>query len=156
MPTKIFRPLGVNVATVESTPSQALGIQAQGQDNSQWIYVLANSAIVAGMAVGLSKTYGANPLTKAHVDANRKVAVAQVAFAAGQYGWVATRGGNDLLSVRAKNACLPNVKLYTTSTAGYLDDTSGSQTLVQGITLTDTSTATGALKTCFISVDAHQ
>jgi hypothetical protein len=154
MPTKIFMPLGVRLDTVGSAPEFGLGDFAWGQDNSKWVYVLAGSIVAQYACVGLDKAFTANPITKAHADAGRKVGVAQVAFAAGQYGWVATQGGNDLLKVKAKNSCQPAVALYTTGTAGYLDDTAASQTLVNGIVLTDTATASGASKTCSIMTEA--
>jgi hypothetical protein len=153
MPIKVLRPLGANVDEVSSTATHALGEEAWGQDNSKFVYVLANSAITTSMAVGMNKSYSANPLTKTHVDAGRKVGVAQNAMAVGQYGWVAVRGGNDLLKVRVKNSCAVSVALYTTSTAGYLDDTSASQTLVNGIVLTDTATSSGAREECFINTE---
>lgn len=153
MTTKIHSPLGANVGVVSSTPAFGLGQEACGEDNSKFVYVLAGSAITTSMAVGINKSYSANPVTKAMVDAGRKVGVAQNAMAAGQYGWVAVRGGNDLLKVRAKNGCLPSVALYTTATPGYLDDTAASQTLVNGIVLTDTATSSGAREECFINTE---
>jgi hypothetical protein len=146
--------LGVRLDVVGSTPDFSPGEIAWGEGDSRWIYVLAGSAVVQYMCVGLDKSFTANPITKAHADAGRKVGVAQVAFASGQYGWVATQGGNDLLRVKAKNSCQPAVGLYTTGTAGYLDDTAASQTLVNGIVLTDTATASGASKTCSIMTQA--
>lgn len=146
---QIFHPPGVSTGTVESSPSHSLGEMAVGQDGSKWLYVLASaSAITQYMAVGIDKNFKINRVTKALVDAGNRVGLAQVAFAAGQYGWVALEGSNDLLKVTAKNGCLPSVALYTTATAGYLDDTAASQTLVNGVVLTDTATSSGAAKTC--------
>jgi hypothetical protein len=150
MAIRVTDPAGVRIEDVSSTPTAALGAMAWGQDNSKWVYCLAQSTITQYMCVGLDKSYTANPITKAHADAGRKPGIAQTAFAVGQYGWVAVQGGNDLIKVRAKNACLPAVALYTTGTAGYLDDTAASQTLVNGIVLTDTATASGASKTAFL------
>jgi len=153
MPIKIYSPLGVKLDVPSSTPDAALGDEARGEANSKWLYVLAGEAITQYAAVGVNYNFTANLLTKVHADAGRKIGVAQVAFASGQYGWVATQGGNNILAVRAKNACQPNVALYTTATAGYLDDTSATQTLVNGIVLTDTATASGAAKPAFIMTE---
>lgn len=150
MAVRVYRPAGVQLDVVGSTPQFELGTEAWGQDNSRWNYIVAGSTIGQYMCVGMTKAFSGNPVTKAHVDAGRKLGVAQVAFAAGQYGWVAIQGGNDVLKVKAKNSCQPAVALYTTGTAGYLDDTAASQTLVNGIVLTDTATASGANKECSI------
>lgn len=150
MAVRVYKPAGANLETVGSTPQFELGTEAWGQDNSRWTYVVAGSTIGQYMCVGMTKAMSANPVTKAHVDAGRKLGVSQVAFAAGQYGWVATQGGNDLLRVKAKNACAISVALYTTGTAGFLDDTAASQTLVNGIVLTDTATSSGAAEECSI------
>lgn len=150
MTTRVYKPAGVQLDVVGSTPQFELGTEAWGQDDSRWTYIVAGSAIAQYMCIGMTKAFSGNPVTKAMVDAGRKPGVAQVAFAAGQYGWVATQGGNDLLKVKAKNGCLPAVALYTTGTAGYLDDTSASQTLVNGIVLTDTATSSGASEECSI------
>jgi hypothetical protein len=150
MAVRVYKPAGANLETVGSAPLFELGTEAWGQDNSRWNYVVAGSTIGQYMCVGMTKALSANPVTKAHVDAGRKLGVAQVAFAAGQYGWVAIQGGNDLLKVKAKNSCAVGVALYTTGTAGYLDDTAASQTLVNGIVLTDTATSSGASEECSI------
>jgi len=151
--TRIYSPVGVNVDTVDSAQTFELGTEAQGQDGSKFVYVLADATITQYNAVAIAKDFGATPITKALVDAGNQVGVAQVAFAAGQYGWVATKGGNDLLRVTAKNGCAVGVALYTCGTAGYLDDTAASQTLVNGIVLTDTATSSGAAEECRVFTD---
>lgn len=146
---KIFTPAGVDLTATNTTAKFAVGTEAQGGDGSRWIYVKANSAVTQYMWVGIAKDFTMNPGTKTHLDSGRQPAIAQVAFAANEYGWVAIKGGNDGLKVRAKNNCAISVALYSTATAGYVDDTSASQTLLNGLVLTDTSTATGAAEECF-------
>jgi len=151
---RIYAPAGVDVTAVGSSPLFELGTEAIGQDNSKWVYVLAGSAITAYNYVTMTKAFSAVPGTKALVDAGNKVGIAQNAIASGQYGWVAVRGGNDLLKVTAKTGCAISVALYTSGTAGYLDDTAASQTLVNGIVLTDTATSSGAAEECFVNTEA--
>ena len=151
----IFNPAGVRLTATHTDPKFAVGTEAQGNDGSRWIYVKANSAVTQYMWVGISKDFTMNPGTKTHLDAGRQPAIAQVAFAASEYGWVAIKGGNDGLKVRAKNSCEVNVALYSTATAGYVDDTSASQTLLNGLVLTDTSTASGAAEECFTHAELH-
>jgi hypothetical protein len=153
MAIQIYSPVGVDITRTETSPKFKLGTMAEGTDGSKWIYVKANSAITQYMWVGIDYAFLANPGTKTHLDSGRRPGLAQVAFSANEYGWVATRGGNNELYVKAKNSCAISVALYSTATAGYVDDTSASQTLINGLVLTDTSTASGASKTCLAMTD---
>lgn len=149
--TKIYQPLGVDVDTTTASATHELGCRAYGEDGTEWVYVVADEAITQYNAVAVVKDFGASKLTKALADAGSILGVAQVAFASGEYGWVLVRGGgNDSYFVTCKTGCLPNVGLYTSGTAGYLDDTSASQTAVLGIKLTDTATSSGAAEECFM------
>lgn len=149
MAIRIFSPIGADISQTHTEAKFALGTKAEGSDNSKWVYVKANSAVTQYMWVGIAKDYTMNPGTKTHLDSGRKPGLAQVAFSADDYGWVAVQGGNDQLYVKAKNSCAISVALYSTATAGFVDDTAASQTLLNGLVLTDTSTASGASKTCF-------
>lgn len=124
------------------------GMRALALNGAEYVFVTASSIITANQAVGIEQsTNTAAPLTKAMADAGREIAAAPVAIASGSSGWVQTKGA---ASITLKNSCLPNVPLYTTASAGMLDDTSDSQTRVYGIRSTDTATASGAAKLCWI------
>jgi hypothetical protein len=69
------------------------------------------------------------------------VGFAQNAIASSYYGWV---GINGLLKVNLLIACNPKVPLYTTSTAGKLDDTTVSSGYIQGIVATTSATSASA------------
>ena len=151
-------------AAISSTndPSQQplpflVGARASAADGSEYVFVKASATIavnnVLGITVSTSSTsatpvYTAAPITKALADQMAEIAVAYVAIASGSYGWAITKGAN---AVTLKNSCLPSVPLYTTATAGYLDDTSGSQTRIYGIRSQKTATASGAAKICWFS-----
>lgn len=154
MTFQVQTPPGANFDSTSTDAKFALGTQGRGNDGTEWMYVQAQSAVSQYMWVGLTTAFVANPGTKAHLDDGRKVGFAQVAFAANDYGWVAIKGQNSVLKVKAKNACLPAVDLYSSGTAGYVDDTSASQTQIQGITLTDTATSSGAAEELFVPVEA--
>lgn len=118
-------------------------------NGAEFMFVLAGSAITVNQAVGITPvTCSAAPLTKALADAGAEFAVAPVAIASGYYGWVQTKGA---ASVTLKNSCLPNVALYTTASAGMLDDTSASQTRVYGVRAQVTSTSSGSAKLCWVT-----
>lgn len=155
MSVKIYMPAGVNVEDVSSSQSFELLTCAYGQDGSKWVYAKAGEAITQYMAVAIEEDGDAFALTKALADGGDKIGIAQVGFATGQFGWFLTEGGGTTYKVRLKNGCLPNVGLYTTATAGYLDDTSASQTQVWGIVAKDTATSSGAAEEVFIAGQLH-
>jgi hypothetical protein len=140
--------IGADLTATHTSAQHDLGTVVKASDGSEYIYVEADSAITQYDAVGITPVdFGAAPLTKAFADAGRMVAFAQVAIASGSFGWVGLKG---YLNVRLKNACAPNVPLYTSGSAGMLDDTSASQTRVYGIRAADTATSSGAGEECFV------
>jgi isopentenyl phosphate kinase len=123
--------LGVEVSATPTTAEFDLGTRVTGTDGTEWVYVQASGAITQYDAVGIDEDYQAAALTKAIADDGHAIGFAQVAFADNDYGWVATRGSN--ISVRLAANCAADVALYTTATAGVLDDASTSQTNIDGV-----------------------
>ncbi len=159
--TQIFAP--VNITTAPEYPGLPfrVGTVVVGQNGSKYMFVLSTAGLTANQAAGVTEstitapstvaivpTYDAAALTKSLADQGCVFAVAPVAITATYYGWVLIQGP---AYVTLKNSCLPNVPLYTTASAGMLDDTSASQTRIYGIRARDTSTASGAAKICWIS-----
>lgn len=70
------------------------------------------------------------------------VGVAQVAIASANYGWVFTHG--TALRVNALVACQPKVQLFTTGTAGSVDDAVVSAGQIQGMTIITSATSASA------------
>lgn len=125
------------------------GFRAFANNGAEYAFIKAGSTITANQALGITPlTFSADPLTKAMADAGREFAVAGVAITSGQYGWAQTKGAQ---SITLKNACLPNVPLYTTASAGMLDDTAASQTRVYGVRAEVTSTSSGSVKLCWLT-----
>lgn len=118
-----------------------LGTLDHAEDGTVWMYVHASGAITAFDAVGIDENYEAASLTKAHVDDGWQIGFAQAAFSDNDFGWVALRGSNIKCLLSKK--CAPDVALYTTGIAGILDDTSASQTKVDGVVAVASSTSTG-------------
>ncbi len=137
-----------------------VGTRVFGSAGSVWMFVNTVSGLTANQAVGITEstvtlstaaivpTYVAEALTKSLADQGCMFGVAVNAITATYYGWVQLSGP---AYVTLKNGCLPNVPLYTTASAGMLDDTSASQTRIYGVRARDTSTASGAAKICWIS-----
>ena len=83
-------------------------------------------------------------MTTTNSASSKRVGFAQTSIASGSYGWVQT-GGVPVVKLAA--SCLPNVPLYTTATAGTLDDAVVSGGLVAGIVATVSASGATAV-TC--------
>lgn len=121
-------------------PPIAVGTVVKGTGDSEFVFVLAGSAINNGDVCQITTaTQVANPLTTANGLQGNQVGVAQVPISNGQYGWLQRAGKCDNINVAA--ACVQNVPLATTATAGVIDDavTTGTKN-VTGIVITTTTT----------------
>ncbi len=134
--------IGASLAKTSTTAEHNLGQNIRATDNSIWVYVQANGAITQYDAVGIDENFQAAALTKTMADSGHGVGFAQVAFADNEYGWVASHAPGNV-SVRCAASCAADVNLYTTATAGVLDDTSASQTLLRGVVLVAAGTSGG-------------
>jgi hypothetical protein len=160
--TTIYAPVSQTAPTSPEYPGLPfkVGQYAQGANGTRYMFCLSTAGCTANQALGITEstitlssaavvtTYDAAALTKGLADQGCMFGVAVTAITATYYGWVLVSGP---AYVTLKNSCLPNVPLYTTATAGMLDDTSASQTRIYGIRARDTSTASGAAKICWIS-----
>ena len=131
--------LGVTLTTVDSSarsdgsggPQFTLGDTRKGNDGQEYVYVQAAEAISSTTnepyALSIDENYQASKLTKAAVLAGHAVAWApQVAIADNDYFWAIKRGSN--FNIKVGVSCAADITLWTTATAGVLDDTSGGAT----------------------------
>ncbi len=97
-------------------------------------------------------TYETALLTKTNADNGYDVGVPQIAVTADYYYWCMRDSGDVDATVHVASACASEIALYTTSTAGRLDDDSTTQTLIAGIELTAlaATAAASANATCKI------
>lgn len=124
-----------------NTLSFKVGDTVAGSEGSLWQFVKASAAITAYDCVAIDENGDARPMTKALADTQPRVGFAQNAIASGHYGWVALYGQN--LRVRVNLSCAADTNLYTTGTAGILDDTSTTQTLIAGVVITTAADTSG-------------
>ena len=128
------------------------GSRVTTSNNGVYMFVRAESDIAAYDAVimstfadsaSLTPVMRAVPVTTTNAAAlgYNMVGFAQNAIASSYYGWV---GINGLLKVNLLVACNPKVPLYTTSTAGKLDDTTVSAGYIQGIVANTSATSASA------------
>jgi hypothetical protein len=133
-----------NFTSSDGTTAQfALGtfVEVKG---ATWQYLLADGAIVAYDAVVIQNDFDASPLTTALSAAGpRGIGVAQFAVADNEYFWCPVgpfgpyrEDGSTKFKVNALASCVTDVKLYTTATAGSVDDTATD--LIAGLLLTET------------------
>jgi len=139
----IYYPAGTKVEMPTDTAEFKLGQCAKGQDNSEWIYVQADSGGVTGegYVVLIDEDYAADMIDTTNSDSafGQRVGVAKTAVSADQYFWVQVRG---VAKIRGAAEAPANATLNTTGTAGELNDdgTTGAEA-IDGLILT---TAVGA------------
>ena len=96
-----------------------------------YVLVQANGAVAQGSLCTLDNGFEATEATKANVDIGHTLSVAQVAIPDDHYGWVLVLGDGI---IRAGANVASAASIYTTSTAGRVDDSSSGQTRLQTIT----------------------
>lgn len=102
-----------------------LGTMATGTDGSIWQYVQAGEAIGNGMCVAIDENFQAKKVTATLARAGHGIGFAQQAFADNDLGWVVVHGPGNI-NMHLASACAADVQLYTTATAGVVDDTATS------------------------------
>lgn len=130
----------------------AEGFVVRGNHASTWMLVKATSTIAQYDAVAILSTVsasatgevsiGAVPITTTNMAAANHVGFAQTAITSAQYGWVALSGNG--LRVNCLIAAQPAVPLFTTATAGSLDDATASVGYVQGVQILSSATSASA------------
>ena len=136
--------IGVALDYTDTSPSFATGTTVNLSDGGQAVYVQAASTVATYAAVAVRVDNTVVPLTTTNSANSKAVGFAQVSIASAYYGWVQL-GGKPRVLVAAN--CQPNVPLYTTGTAGVLDDAVVSGGLVAGLVAT-TSTVTASNLAC--------
>jgi hypothetical protein len=143
---------GISLTTTYAsgtTPPFSTGLMTDLSDGGQAIFVRATSTIaqydaciVINTSSAVGASIGAVPVTTTNALTSQRLAFAQVAITSGDYGWLYTRGNN--LRVNTLIACQPAVPLYTTSTAGSLDDTTVTAGYCLGVVLMSSATSASA------------
>jgi len=136
--------IGVALGFTDTSPSFNLGTTVNLDDGGQAIYVQAASTVATYSAVAVQVDNKVVPLTTTNSANSKAVGFAQVSIASAYYGWVQL-GGKP--RVNLATACQPSVPLFTTATAGVLDDATVTAGLVAGLVAT-TSAASASAVTC--------
>jgi hypothetical protein len=136
--------IGVALDYTDTSPSFAVGTTVNLSDGGQAVYVQASSDCATYSAVSVRVDNTVVPLTTTNSANSKAVGFAQTSIGSAYYGWVQI-GGKPRVKVLA--ACQPNVPLFTTSTAGSLDDATVTAGLIAGLVAT-TSAASASAPTC--------
>lgn len=135
-----------SLTTVSATALVPVGTRAQLSDGGQAVYVQAASEISTYAAVSLFADNTAQMLTTTTAGTSKKVGFCQVSVASAYYFW-AHLSGRPVVNLAAN--CDDQVILFTTATAGVLDDATVSAALVAGVTSTVTISNATAI-TCLV------
>ncbi len=132
-----------NIATGNAT-SFSLGTRVSGNANSEWVYVYASAALVAGAVVAIRASGTATSVSTTLARSGVFLGIAQWAFAAGDSGWVATKGAG--LTIATTGAAAVATRLYIAASSAGRVTTSGASTNAQlaGVMLITTASGTTA------------
>ena len=133
-------------STVAQGPFPLGAIYESGDIN--YMYLHANGTLAQYGLVTIDKDFEAAPGTTATSGARpTRCAIPQIAVADNEYFWAPIGPFPHGAGFKVKGAasCAANVKLYTTASAGVVDDTATD--LVEGLVLTETLTG-AASATC--------
>jgi|688.fasta_scaffold02764_18 hypothetical protein len=143
---------GFNLKEADDVASAGLGDEVNVGGNV-WKYVQADGAIAQYAIVGLEATNEAVELTSTISGARpTAVGLAQFAFADNQYGWVlvgpfSVDETGTAFKVLTSAASAVDVIMYTSATAGKVDDGDGSGDKIAGLVLTESgSSGAGTFK----------
>jgi len=127
--------IGVDLSLTSTTQKFAPGTVVQTTDGGSAVYVQAASEISTFAAVGFLTPNVVQMLTTTLGATVKKIGFAQTSIASAYYGWV-HQDGNVKVNLAAN--CDDAVPLFTTATAGVLDDATVSAGFVNGVISTVT------------------
>lgn len=139
---------GVTSTTAGVGAKFALGTRVVGTDGQEYLYVQAGAAISTTTSqpfcLAIDENFQAVKVTKALASAGHMIGWAPQQIIPDDYFfWARTKGSNFNIKVGA--SCAADVNLWTTATAGVLDDTSGgSHVVVLGVKLVVAASASAS------------
>ena len=138
----------------ESGAIPGLGDRFEDHNGNRYVFISASTSVTSYQVVAITSDFRGQPATSALASAAAYVGVAQNNISAGSYGWVQTRGN---MTVNALSTCSTAVALYTSGTAGSVDDTSTSQVKIAPLVINAnitaaTSTAAFAATDLFVAL----
>jgi hypothetical protein len=84
--------IGFDPVNMSATALYAVGTHVLGNNDSEWVYVQAQTTISALSWVAFNSTFSAGMASAGDVSAGLGIALANGTISASSYGWVAIRG----------------------------------------------------------------
>lgn len=142
--------IDLSVVTAGTTTDGAgapykLGTRVMGTNNSEFVFCQAGAAISTttkqSYCLAIDENFQAVKVTKALASAGHMIGFAPAQIIADNaFFWAQTKG--SAVPIRVAVSCAADVNLWTTATAGLLDDTSGgSHVAVLGVKLITAASA---------------
>lgn len=119
--------IGATLATADTAAKFTLGTIAPTTDGGEVVYCIASGAVSQYALCGINEDFDVYMMTTALSVQSDRLGFPQVALAAGEYGWVHTRGSN--IKVRTKASAAADAQLWTTASAGVVDDATAASAL---------------------------
>jgi hypothetical protein len=127
-------PAGVIFNDTTASPAVALGTIGYTDDGGEVVYCVSSGAISQYALCGINEDFDVYMMTTALSVQSDRLGFPQIAFGAGEYGWVYTRGSN--IKVRTKASAAADAQLWTTASAGVVDDATAASALkLDGVVL---------------------
>ena len=138
-----------SAARINSGKGFKLGQRVQTNDGKMFVYAKNASSNAIYSIVNVDANFAITGLTTATSGASEIVGVLPVAIASDEYGWVQIYGRTKL---RVLGSCVKNITLWSTTTAGAVDDATASNYQIQNINLLSTNpSATATALSAFIA-----
>lgn len=145
--------LGAAFDSPGSTVDFALLTKANGNNDSEWVYVKVSGTCLTGTLVAILNAGTALACTTAYLvtaaSVGTELAWCQTLISDQQCGWVAKRGNN--MYVGCSGTCAMDTQLYLAGSAGYLTTTAGSATMAGIVLLASASTASLVVTTALLT-----
>lgn len=144
--------IGVDLDSVGSAQKYGLGETHEGNRVSEWVYVMATSAVDPGAMVVIESNNTVSALTSTNMtSADRRIGFAQTTFASSQCGFVATRGNQILIRLVGGVSGGGGQPLYTSDTAGCLSTATATTSAwpIWGVYISASASAVAATAAAF-------
>ena len=154
--------LGVNLDNADTSPQHDQGIEVVTL-HGRATYAKAAAATPAGSLVRVAPSSAtatrsavATLVSTGTVNVGGSFAIANISVAISSYGWFYTESRNPGAGIEARVAtgCEPNVRLYTTTTGGVLDDASVTAGGLYGIRALESAASASTVPVVFHDIIA--
>ena len=117
-----------DTSNVDTTKKHVLGTRAFDPNGNEYVYCEGVASVVAGDWVSFDEAFVLLRLVTNNIGS---VGVAMAAIVASRYGWVQIYGKNTIANGNSGNVA-DNGQLYTTGSAGVVDDADAANEMIIG------------------------